>query len=164
MGPRAGRCHLMWSAARKRGGTLSGCWKETRVPPGSPAYTRFDEARECRQGPCGLGSVLRRGGLRDVVEQLLGVRDGRVRIGQRSAAAADGVTRVDSGVVVEEGSTGLESSSFSNSNTLIVCGTPSSVRTKSSLVMPSMGLPSLSVTVTVSTTNRVCTCRVKGLS
>src|SRR5688572_30681743 len=55
------------------------------------------------------------------------------------------------------------SSNFSNSKTLIVCETLSSVRTKSSAVRPSIGLPSLSVTVTVWTTSWVATLKVKGV-
>ena len=47
------------------------------------------------------------------------------------------------------------SSSFWNSKKLMVCGTPSSVMMKSFAVRPSIGLPFLSLTLTVSTTSCV---------
>src|SRR5260370_42556705 len=50
---------------------------------------------------------------------------------------------------------GAVSCIFWNSQKLMVCATPSSVMVKSLAVRPSMGLPLLSVTLTVSTTNWV---------
>src|SRR5262249_42823973 len=55
------------------------------------------------------------------------------------------------------------SANFSKRNTLIVCGTLSSVTVKSFSVSPSIGLPSLSFTITVSTTNCVSTFIVNGV-
>src|SRR5260370_20124426 len=71
-------------------------------------------------------------------------------------------TGAGSTVTGGRGSASTASSSFWNSKNLMAWGTPSSVTVKSLAVRPSMGLPLLSLTLTVWITNWVLVWKVVG--